>query len=113
MTAAGSNLASIDDVETALAKHRSRATLVKGWFHETLPEWRDKTGPIALLHIDCDWYTSIKTCLEQLYAQVVPGGYVVVDDYYRWLGCRQAVDEFLPDASLTAVDGNAVFWMKS
>ena len=31
--------------------------------------------------------------LTALYPKVSRGGFVVVDDYYSWPGCRQAVDE--------------------
>jgi O-methyltransferase len=70
-------------------------TLVPGWFDETLPKIRERFGPIALLRIDADWHASVSTCLEQLYDQVVDGGYIVLDDYYTWDGCSIAVHEFL------------------
>ena len=39
---------------------------------------------------------------------VASGGIVQIDDYGRWPGCRQAVDEFLaaraPDLELHAID---------
>jgi O-methyltransferase len=70
-----------------------RLHLIKGWFHETLPQ---ATVPaIALLHIDADWYDSVTQVLDALFDRVVPGGYVVFDDYGRWEGCTRAVDAFL------------------
>lgn len=69
--------------------------LVKGWFSDTLPVSKAAIGPIALLHLDSDWYQSTKESLETLYDAVVPGGLVVIDDYGYWYGCRRAVDEFL------------------
>lgn len=51
-------------------------------------------GKIALLHIDGDWYASVKVCLEELYDAVVPGGFILFDDYGYWPGCKRAVDEF-------------------
>jgi hypothetical protein len=72
----------------------SRIHLVKGWFQDTFPEHIRKIGNIALLHLDCDWYESIKFCLEQLYDRVVDGGFIVIDDYGYWQGCKKAVDEF-------------------
>ena len=86
--------------------------LVQGWFDETLPTARMEIGPIALMHLDGDWYASIRTCLEVLYDAVVPGGFVVVDDYFHWQGCAQAVDGFL--ASREPVElkrvGVAAWW---
>jgi hypothetical protein len=76
-------------------------TLVKGLFQDTI------TGdePVALAHIDGDWYDSVRTCLERIGPRLSPGGVMVIDDYFYWSGCRTAVDEFLaanPDDYTTA-----------
>jgi asparagine synthase (glutamine-hydrolysing) len=47
------------------------------------------------LHVDGDWYESVKVCLESLYDKVSPGGVIQFDDYAHWAGARKAVDEFL------------------
>ena len=73
----------------------SYTEFVKGWFDQTLPTNRDRIGPIALLRIDCDWYSSVMCCLDNLYDQVADRGFVVLDDYYTWDGCAIAVHEFL------------------
>lgn len=78
----------------------SKVRLVKGWFQETLPFARNEVGPIAMLRIDGDWYESTKCCLENLFDQVVPGGYCIADDYGTFYGCRKAVDEFLAKRNL-------------
>jgi hypothetical protein len=67
----------------------------KGWFQETLPQAAGVVGPIAILRLDGDWYASTKVCLEHLYTNVVSGGFVIIDDYGTYEGCRKAVDEFL------------------
>lgn len=67
----------------------------QGWFQETLEKKRDALGPIAILRLDADWYESTKVALENLYDNVVAGGYVIIDDYGHWEGCKKAVDEFL------------------
>jgi O-methyltransferase len=74
---------------------------VKGWFDQTLRNNRERVGAIALLRIDCDWYSSVKCCLDNLYDQVVDRGFVVLDDYYTWDGCAIAVHEFLGRRSLS------------
>ena len=66
---------------------------VRGLFQETLPTAR--ITQIAVLHIDGDWYDSVRVCLDCLYDKVVAGGIVQFDDYGYWKGARQAVDEFL------------------
>jgi len=65
-----------------------------GWFQDTLREAPPFPGGIALLRIDGDWYESTKICLTRLFPLVNSGGIVVIDDYGKWVGCRQAVDEF-------------------
>jgi hypothetical protein len=72
---------------------RDKVHLVKGWFQDTLPEYRERVGDIAVLRIDGDWYESTKCCLENLYDNVVDGGYIIIDDY-ALVGCRKAMDEF-------------------
>lgn len=70
-----------------------RVKFIQGLFQDTLPVWNKQ--PLALLHLDGDWYDSIHVCLAELWDCVVPGGIVQIDDYGRWEGCRRAVDEFL------------------
>jgi Macrocin-O-methyltransferase (TylF) len=67
---------------------------VQGLFADTLPAHRARIGAIALLHLDGDWYTSTRDVLENLFDQVVPGGFIQIDDYGYWDGCRRAVTEF-------------------
>jgi hypothetical protein len=69
------------------------ARLVKGRFEDTIPQ--ADIAKIAVLHIDGDWYESVKVCLDQLYDRVSPGGVIQIDDYGHWEGARKAVDEFL------------------
>lgn len=71
---------------------------VKGLFEDTLP-----TAPIeriAVLHIDGDWYRSVRACLQCLYEKVSPGGVIQFDDYGYWKGARKAVDEFLAERNI-------------
>lgn len=67
---------------------------VKGFFQNTLPATKDRIGPIALMHLDGDWYDSTRAILENLYPQAVAGAYLQVDDYGYWDGCRKAIEEF-------------------
>jgi asparagine synthase (glutamine-hydrolysing) len=64
--------------------------LIEGLFEETMR----LEEPVAVAHLDGDWYESTMTCLTRIAPLVVPGGRIVLDDYYRWSGCRDAVDEY-------------------
>ena len=79
---------------------REQIDIRKGWFQDTVPGSGDSIGPIAILRLDGDWYDSTRVCLEGLYDKVVPGGYVVLDDYGYWEGCRKATDEFFAKRNL-------------
>ncbi len=93
----GVNVGSLEEVQHLLLDRFEipvqRLHFVKGWFQDTLSQYQG--GPIALLHIDADWYESIKVCLQHLWPSVAVGGYVVIDDYGHFKGARAAVDEFL------------------
>ena len=52
---------------------------------------------IALLHIDADWSATVRIVLETLYDKVVEGGFVVLDDCWRWPGCREVVTNYLKE----------------
>jgi hypothetical protein len=75
--------------------------LVPGRFEDTLPISRVQA--IAVLHVDGDWYESVRVCLESLYDRVVAGGIVQIDDYGHWEGARRAVDEFFAKRGLSPV----------
>jgi O-methyltransferase len=92
--------------------------LVPGWFEATLPVHVDAIGPIAVLRLDNDWYESTRFCLATLYDRVAPGGYVLIDDYFTFVGCRKAVDEFrrqhaIAGELVTLDTASEVFWQKA
>ncbi len=68
--------------------------IIKGWFSETLPRYRKEIGPIAILRLDGDAYSSTMEALDILYDSVATGGIIVVDDYYDFSGCREALHDF-------------------
>lgn len=76
-------------------------TIVPGWFNDTLHT--AKVGQIAVLHIDADWYDSVKVVLDNFYDRVAPGGFVMLDDYGYWSGCDRAVADFFAERGITNV----------
>lgn len=88
----------------------------KGWFQDTLSKVAAGIGDIAILKLDADWYASTKVCLEYLYDKVVSGGFVIVDDYGCYEGCKKAVDEFMKkkriQAYLNHIDSEGRYWIK-
>ena len=92
--------------------------IVPGWFEETLPNAVAHISQIAVLRLDNDWYKSTRFCLETLYASVVPGGIVIIDDYNAYVGCKTAVDEFrerlnITSPLITTESFSEVYWQKT
>lgn len=83
--------------------------LHEGLFEDTLR--LDLNQRVALAHIDCDWYDPVAFCLAALYPHLSPGGFIILDDYNDYGGCRHATDEFLAqhaDLELRTTAGHAV-----
>lgn len=118
----GWDLSKVDYVKVSLEKVKSnferfgmlddQVKFLKGWFCETLP--KAPIEKLAILRLDGDLYSSTLDALENLYSKVSRGGYVIVDDYYSWPACRQAVTDYLARNSLQpeikAVDRDCVYW---
>ena len=83
--------------------------LHKGLFQDTMTfEGQER---VAFAHIDCDWYQPVKFCLETIYQFLSPQGYIVLDDYHDYGGCKKAVHEFLAtrsDMTVVIAEGNLV-----
>jgi hypothetical protein len=74
---------------------RKNCQLWVGWFNETLPGFKEQvqgSKPIALLHVDCDLYSSTVTILNELKNNIVPGTVIIFDEYINYPGWQ--LDEF-------------------
>ncbi|MFD2265046.1 TylF/MycF/NovP-related O-methyltransferase [Lacibacterium aquatile] len=87
---------------------------LKGWFRDSLP-----AAPIerlALLRLDGDLYESTMDALLALYDKVVPGGFIVIDDYGALPPCKQAIEDFRAERGITdpihQIDWTGAFWRK-
>lgn len=73
---------------------------IPGLFEETL----HPSGEVALAHVDCDWYDSVRVCIERIAPLLASGGVMIFDDYSSYSGCRRAVDEWLEkDSSIEKI----------
>ena len=96
LEAIGALLSDSSDVEQLLAKigyPANKVHLHVGWFQDTIPIVKDQIGPIAILRMEGDFYDSYMIGFQHLWEKVVPGGFVIFDD---WIlkGCREAVQDF-------------------
>ena len=88
--------ASLEDFKQTLSmtgQAPENIKIYKGFFENTLPGF--DAPPIAVLRLDGDWYESTMVCLEKFWDHVLPGGIILIDDYYAWEGCAKAVHDFL------------------
>lgn len=70
---------------------------------------------ISFAHIDVDIYQSVMDCCAFIYPRLIPGGFIVFDDYGQpsCPGARQAVDAFFedkPEQPLVLPTGQAVIF---
>ena len=96
------SVSSVEKVFKKLSLSLDNVRIVQGWFNSTLK----KAGvhQIAILHIDADWYDSVKYVLDTFYEKVVPGGFVVLDDYGYWEGCDRALNDYLSQHKITGIE---------
>lgn len=83
--------------------------IVSGFFSETLPH-KYNGDKIALLHLDCDLYTSYQDALK-LFPFLNKNGIIAFDEYkfdkmggkIKWPGAVRAIDEFCSEHSLNII----------
>jgi O-methyltransferase len=70
---------SVEEVRSNIAKfgRLEVCRCVKGWFEETLPDFKE---PIAAAYLDVDLASSTRSCLKYLYPLLVPGGVLLSQD---------------------------------
>jgi len=109
---------SLEEVQALFERYDlldDQVRFLKGWFRNTLPVAPIKK--LALLRLDGDLYESTMDALENLYSKLSPGGFVIVDDYFTFPQCKEAVDEFRSRhkirKKLVQIDDQSMFWRKA
>jgi hypothetical protein len=67
---------------------------VEGYFNTSLPAAKHKFTKFSIIRLDGDTYESTWDAISVLYPFLSSGGYVIVDDYISWDGCRKAIDDY-------------------
>ena len=87
---------------------------VPGFFEESLAALEG--GRWAIVRLDADCYEATREALRRLYPGLALGGYLIVDDYGSFEGCRRAVDEFRSEHAIAEpiekVDSTCVRWRR-
>lgn len=81
----------------------SNLHLVQGKFAESLPKLLEQNPGIKLsvLRLDGDTYFSTMDVLNNMYASVVDGGFIIVDDFPSWKGCVDAILDYRRQHNIT------------
>ena len=111
---------SLEEVEGYLIRlglyENKNIQLIKGWFCDVLPELKKTNPTFALVRLDGDTYESTIQALENLEPHTSQGGYIIIDDYFSWTGCKKATDDYRLKmgitAPLTTVDWTCAYWKK-
>jgi hypothetical protein len=108
---------SLDDVKANFERYGlldEQVVFVKGWFRDSLPELRGHKW--SVLRLDGDLYESTIDALQNLYPDLSPGGWVIVDDYFDIDACARAVDDYREAEGIREpmqrVDWTGMCWQK-
>jgi O-methyltransferase len=89
--------------------------IVPGFFEQTLAGLTARRW--AIVRLDADSYEATRLALDCLYPGLATGGYLIVDDYGSFEGCRQAVDEFRAEHGITepieTIDYTGARWRRT
>lgn len=66
---------------------------IKGNVMETLNE--NIPEIVAIVHLDTDFYDSTKKELDVFFPKLSKGGWIIIDDYNTFTGCKKATEEFI------------------
>lgn len=111
-------IVSSDEVKNNFRKFNlldNQVCFLEGFFKDTLPN--APISELAILRLDGDLYESTMDALTNLYPKLSIGGYVIIDDYGYWPGCRDAVEDFRQANDITNEiiweDDTGVHWKKT
>ena len=76
--------------------------VLKGWFNETLRQIPENQR-FSFVRLDSDCYDCIYESLTFVYPKLSCGGYVYVDDYWKYAETRSAVKHYMDEEGLKFV----------
>jgi asparagine synthase (glutamine-hydrolysing) len=84
----------LTEIKTDLSKvcTLDKIDFIQGKYEDTLPELKNELS-FNFVHIDCDWYESLKAVFDFLRDHVSRGAIIQIDDYLYWPGAKKATDE--------------------
>jgi O-methyltransferase len=107
---------SLDEVRESFARLGCErgVRFVPGFFEDSLPALAGERW--AIVRLDADSYEATREALRWLYPGLAVGGYLIVDDYGSFEGCRRAIEEFRSEHGIAEpiekVDSTCVRWRR-
>lgn len=93
------------DSKGRMPEVKGNVKLHKGWFDQVLAGFYEAhNGSVALMHLDCDIYSSTKFVLECSRQRIQEGSIIIFDEYMNFEGWRRhehrALTEFAAETGL-------------
>lgn len=74
-------------INQSLVRPAPNVLIHTGWFDDTLPGFTEQyQEKIALIHIDCDLYSSTREVFSHLKDRIVPGTVIIFDELWNYAG---------------------------
>lgn len=110
-------VSSLTSVKENFARYNlldDQVVFLPGWFRDTLPGCG--VEKLSLLRLDGDMYESTIIALDALYPRLMPGGFLIVDDYGAVPACKRAVHDYRMKhgiaEEIVQIDWAGVYWRK-
>jgi hypothetical protein len=73
----------------------ARVRFFKGWFEDTLPQYKCPPHHVLVMNLDADLYSSTTLVLNTFREAIVPGTYIYFDEFNHQFHELRAFDEFI------------------
>jgi len=94
----------------------SKVVFAKGFFNETMPPLAPRIKRLPVMRLDGDMYQSTVDVLYHLYDKLSVGGYVILDDWFKF-PAKTACEYFFRLHNISpeteVIDDLAVYWKKT
>jgi hypothetical protein len=108
------SLAQVQAAFTRFGVNDKPVRYIQGWFKDTLPRFQG--APWSIIRADGDMFSSTMDILTNLYPGLSPGGILIIDDYFHIPACKQAVEQYRAENSITEeivrIDAQGAYWRR-
>jgi O-methyltransferase len=94
----------------------SNVIFAKGFFNDTMPLLAEKITSLSIMRLDGDMYESTVDVLYHLYNKLSIGGYVIMDDWFRFpskIACEDFFAAHGIKPEIIPIDDLSAYWKKT